>query len=73
MKIKFKVIMLACLALLKIEQVFSKGKTYEDLTFEDCAILVNKKKENDKKGKAKGATAAGGKKKAPYAGKKKQT
>ena len=31
MKIKFKVIMLTCLALLNIEEVFSKGKTYEDI------------------------------------------
>jgi DNA topoisomerase-1 len=56
----------------KIFVAIPKGKTYEDLTFEDCAILVNKKKENDKKGKAKGTTTAGGKKKAPYEGKKKK-
>jgi hypothetical protein len=31
MKIKFKAIILVCLALLNIEEVFSKGKTYEDI------------------------------------------
>jgi len=31
MKIKFKAIILVCLPLLNIEEVFSKGKTYEDI------------------------------------------
>ena len=57
----------------KVKKIFvaiPKGKTYQDLTFEDCAILVNKKKESDKKGKGKVSTTDA-KKKPRFA--KKQT